>query len=106
MSYARQFNQGGQAIGLPDVADFTSVRTNRALDYSRSSLPPLDELVDPENGRNGLNEYVGIGGTPGSRTIFGGSGGPVSFIGSSSGSIDWNTNGVLELSVARILTKK
>ena len=55
---------------------------SRALDYSRSVLPPLSE--------SSLNEPAGIGGPSGRRTAFGPT--PVAVV-TASASIDWNRDG-------------
>jgi uncharacterized repeat protein (TIGR01451 family) len=91
MRYGHQFNEAGDAVGVPGVADGTRVRTNRPLDYARGFLAFLDE--------NDLDENVGIAGPAGQRTLFGdGTGGRR--VGDAGGSIDWSGMNGLEPSVS------
>jgi uncharacterized repeat protein (TIGR01451 family) len=102
MSYGRQLNvSGAPSTGLtsaPDAVDTDGdgfadvIRTNRPLDYSQSELPPLIE-------NNTLDENVGIGGPAGQRTLFGDNIG-TTWVGLSSGPIDWNGNYNLEAPIS------
>lgn len=89
MRYGRQWNEAGFAWSLPGVADNDIVRLDRALDYSRSALDPLDESA--------LDERAGIGGPPGALTLFGIGG--VAAIGASANPIDWDGDSAIEASV-------
>jgi hypothetical protein len=81
MSYSRQFNEAGSAISLDGIADGEILRTNRTLDYSRATVPFLDETA--------LNEPAGAGGAPGDRMLFGGPAGK-SLIGPAGAPVSWN----------------
>ncbi|MEK6303911.1 MAG: BACON domain-containing carbohydrate-binding protein [Acidobacteriota bacterium] len=89
MSYSRQMNAAGIPVGVPGAPNMP-IRTNRPLDYARGfnggPLPALNETT--------LNEAGGINGAAGLLTRFGIGATGVSAIGRSSGSIDWNNNGV------------
>jgi uncharacterized repeat protein (TIGR01451 family) len=93
MSYSRQFNEAGVAtINVTGVTPGTpNIRVNRALDYSRTALPPLVE--------NNLLEGAGIGGAAGGRTLFGNAAGTAR-VGPSAGAVDWNGNATVDSSVA------
>jgi hypothetical protein len=81
MNYSRQFNNGGVFPGTP-----SPVRLGRALDYSPSALPVLQEL-------NALYEPLGIGAPPGDLIAFGRNG--ILQIAVSEDPIDWNgVNGI------------
>lgn len=81
MNYSRQFNNGGTFPGTP-----SPVRLGRALDYSRSALPVLQEL-------NALYEPLGISAPPGDLIAFGRNG--TLQIAVSEDPIDWNgVNGI------------
>jgi len=102
MNYAYQIDYLDTAMGLPNVPDGATVRTNRPLDYSRSALPRLDETR--------LVESAGITGS-----AFGGFGArynglrvrysvnrsgvpddPSWVVGPLDGPIDWNGNGDID----------
>lgn len=83
MRYGRQWDEAGKATSLPGIAEGTTVRQGRPLDYSRSALPALDE--------NHLNELDGIAGVAGERTLYGSGGNR--HIGPSTGGVDWNASG-------------
>lgn len=88
MTYGRQFNDAGQARGIPGTADGTMVRVERRLDYSRApALPTLSESALLESG--------GVNGPVGTRVIFGNPAG-VSKISPADGAIDWNDNAAID----------
>ncbi|MFL6438674.1 MAG: PxKF domain-containing protein [Terriglobales bacterium] len=66
---------------------------NRPLDYSRKELPTLSKVFDSTH--PGLDENVGIGGSPGDRTYYGcGSVTNQKKNADASGAIDWDCDGV------------
>jgi hypothetical protein len=80
MNYTRQFNSGGAFPGTP-----SPVRLGRALDFSRSALPDLEELA--------LHEGLGISGPAGHLIGFGRNG--ILRVAASEDPIDWNgANGI------------
>jgi uncharacterized repeat protein (TIGR01451 family) len=80
MSYTRQFNEFA-FVGTPPAP----IRTDRALNYSPTPLPALDEAS--------LLEAAGISGPPGQSIVFGIGNTGTSNIVPSNGAIDWNGSG-------------
>lgn len=83
MNYTRQFNYGGVFDGA-----VSPVRLGRALDYSRSALPDLDE--------GALYEAFGVSGPAGHLAAFGRGG--VLHVAPSDTEIDWNGINGIEVS--------
>lgn len=83
MSYGRQFNEI-TLVGTPP----SPLRTNRALDYSPTALPTLNEAS--------LLEPAGISGPPSQSILFGRGNTGTSTIGPSNGPVDWNGSGGID----------
>jgi uncharacterized repeat protein (TIGR01451 family) len=83
MSYGRQFNEFA-FVGTPPAP----IRTNRALDYSPSALPTLDEAS--------LLEAAGISGPLNQSILFGRGTTGTNTIGTSNGAVDWNGSGGID----------
>ena len=99
MNYSFQFNTAGNAtFNMPITADCRVLqgsqqcRTNRTMNYSAApALASLNEAA--------LIEANGIGGPAGGRTVWylpDGAGGFVTFIGLTTGPLDWNFNGAID----------
>jgi len=86
MNYSRQSNAAGTAPGTSSP----KIRTNRALDYSRSALATLTEGT--------LVESSGIGGPAGSLIVYGEDDSGTPRVVAADGSIDWDGQGGIGMS--------
>jgi len=94
MSYSRQLDLGGLAVGFPrsvKIADGDRIRLGSTLDFSRASLPNLDETS--------LDERIGISGPTNQRTLFGRN--ALAYVSPANGAINWNGGNITSTPISQ-----